>query len=148
MPLDLGRVLADEVALVVLDRGRDDFALVGKGAFAEAGDSLVGVELDEDEVLVVAGVDEEGAEVGYAEVEGFGVFEGAFEGAGLLLLRLLRAERTGGGAGGEAEGGQEGVAAVEGGHARCLRVSVRLPVSVRRPSGRLPPQAARDTRRP
>jgi len=90
--LDLGRVLADEVALVVLDGGGDDFALVGEGAFAEAGDSLVGVELDEDEVLVVAGVDEEGLEVGDAEVEGLGVFEGAFEGAGLLL----RGEGAGG----------------------------------------------------
>ena len=30
--LDLGRVLADEVALVVLDGGGDDLALVGEGA--------------------------------------------------------------------------------------------------------------------
>ena len=113
VPLDLGRVLADEVALVVLDGGRDDFALVGEGAFAEAGDPLVRVELDEDEVLVVAGVDEEGAEVGYAEVEGFGVFEGLFQGAGLLL----GAEGPGGRAGGgQADGGGEQVSSAGVGH--------------------------------
>ena len=112
VPLDLRRVLADEVALVVLDRGGNDFALVGEGAFAEAGYPNVGVELDEDEVLVVAGVDEEGAEVGYAEVEGLCVFEGLFQGAGLLWLPAQRST-----SGKQAEGGEECVATVEGGHA-------------------------------
>ena len=117
VPLDLGRVLADEVALVGPDRGVHDFALVGQGAFAEPGDPLVGVELDEDEVLVVAGVDEEGLEVGDLEVEGLGVFEGPFEGAG---LGLLGGESAGGGGGGEAEGGGEDVPTIHAGHALHL----------------------------
>ena len=117
--LDLGRVLADEVPLVGLDGGLDHFALVGQGALAQAGDPLVGVELDEDEVLVVAGVDEEGPEVGDLEVEGLGVFEGSFEGAG--LLGLVGGESAGGGGGGgHAEGGKDGIPSIEVTHASWL----------------------------
>lgn len=57
--LNLGRVLADKATLQFADRGRHGEALAGERAFAEAGDALVGEDLDEDVVLVVARIDED-----------------------------------------------------------------------------------------
>ena len=100
-----------------LDGGVHDFALVGQGAFAEAGDALVGVELHEDEVLVVAGVDEEGLQVGDLEVERLGVLEGPFEGTG---LGLLRAQGAGGAGADQTQSRGEEVSSIHAGHALHL----------------------------
>src|SRR5690606_21926741 len=80
--LDLRRIATDEITLVLLDGGGDGRALVRERPLTEAGDALVGVELDEDEILVVAGVDQEGLEVRDPEVQRARVLERPLERSG------------------------------------------------------------------
>ena len=69
--LDIGGVLADEEALVLHDGLRDGGFLAGDGAFAEADQAAVGVDLAEDPVQA-AGVHHERLQPGDLQVQGFG----------------------------------------------------------------------------
>ena len=103
--LDIGGVLAEEETLVLHDGLRDGGFLAGDGAFAEADQAAVGVDLAEDPVEA-AGIDHEGLEAGDLEVQGFGA-------RGRLLSD--GPDR----AGGRTQGGLNESAAVHGGVPPC-----------------------------
>ena len=74
---NLCRVLADQVALVRLNRRRNHLPLVRQGALSETGQALVGIELHKYEILIIARIHEKGLEVGNSEVKRLDVFEAA-----------------------------------------------------------------------
>ena len=92
--LDVGRIAADQIAVVLVDGGLHRPRLRGHRAFSDADDALVGVDLAVDVVLAGGVVDDPALEVGDLEVERLG------------LLAGLRQQAFGAGESGEPDGGR------------------------------------------
>ncbi len=120
VPFDFGRVLADEVALVLEDRLAHGQPFRRQRSLAEARDALVRVDLDEDVVLVAARVHHERADIGDLQTQ-------------LARLRLVRGQRfvrnkgqgCSRGTNRGSDGLSEKLAALHVGHSRIGRSKVR-----------------------